>query len=142
MTEPSLGVLLFIPYRHVEQRVLEAVTSAGFPITMAQARVFQRVADDGSRLTQLAEAAEVTKQTAGVLVDHLEKHGYVERTPDPSDSRARLIQITSRGREVIALARTVEAEIEAEWVAHLGSSDTEQLRTILRRLRLITDPYR
>lgn len=142
MTDVSLGILLLVPYRHLEQRVLDAVVAAGHPITTAQARVFQRVSDEGSRLTQLAEAAQVTKQTAGVLVDHLEQAGYVERTPDPDDARARLIRITSRGREVIALAQGVEAAVEAEWVAHLGRSDAQHLRTVLERLRVITDPYR
>lgn len=141
MSDVSLGILLFVPYRHMEQRVFNAVNEAGYPITMAQARIFQRVADEGSRLGPLAEAAQVTKQTASVFVDHLERAGYVQRTPDPTDSRARLIQITPRGREVIALARGVEATIEAEWAAHLGGRDTQRLRELLRRLREITDPY-
>ena len=59
MPDPSLGVLLFIPYRHLEQRVLRAVHEAGYPLTLAQARMAQRIDDAGSRLTQLAEAAQI-----------------------------------------------------------------------------------
>jgi len=66
---PGLGVLLFLPYRHLGDRVLAAVRAAGHPITLAQARVFQRVDPGGSRLTTLARSAQVTKQTAGHLVD-------------------------------------------------------------------------
>ena len=54
MPDPGLGVLLFIPYRHLEQRVLHAVNEAGYPITLAQARMAQRIDDTGSRLTHLA----------------------------------------------------------------------------------------
>ena len=80
MDSPGLGVLLFLPYRHLEDRVLAAVRAAGHPITLAQARVFQRVDPGGSRLTTLARSAQVTKQTAGHLVDQLEAAGYLART--------------------------------------------------------------
>ncbi len=141
MTAPSLGVLLFIPYRHLEQRILQAVNGAGYPITLAQARMAQRIDDAGSRLTRLAEAAQVTKPTAGYLVDQLEKDGYVRRVPDPADARARLVQFTERGREVIAVARGVQAGIEADWRTHLGDDRTEALVQALTELRSITDPY-
>jgi DNA-binding MarR family transcriptional regulator len=139
--EPSLGVLLFLPYRHMEQRILDAVVEAGYPVTVAQARVFQRIDAGGSRLTELAASAQVTKQSAGFLVDQLEAGGYVERVPDPRDARARLIRITDRGREAIAVAGVMQDRIEAEWRQHVGDRQLEQLRSILLRLRSITDPW-
>jgi len=89
----------------------------------------------------LAEQALVTKQTAGHLVDQLERAGYVRRVPDPTDARARLVQMAERGQELVALARKVEVEVEREWTAHLGDETTAQLRAALERLREITDPY-
>ena len=139
--QPNLGVLLFLPYRHMEQRILEAVAAAGHPITLPQARLFQRVDREGSRLTRLAESAQVSKQAAKFLVDQLEGAGYVERVPDPTDGRARLIRATQRGREVIALAGTVQRDIEQEWRDHLGEPATDELERILVRLREITDPF-
>lgn len=141
MTEPSLGVLLFIPYRHLEQRILRAVQEAGHPMTLAQARMAQRINEAGSRLTQLAESAQVTKPTAVYLVDQLQEGGYVERVADPSDARARLIRFTPRGRAVVALARAAQHEVEQEWLAHLGAKRTDALLDTLTRLRSITDPY-
>ncbi|RBP62006.1 DNA-binding MarR family transcriptional regulator [Brevibacterium sanguinis] len=139
--EPSLGVLAFLPYRHMEQRVFDAAVAAGYDITLAQGRLFQRVNDNGSRLTELAESAQLTKQSAAYLVDELVSSGFLTRSPDPSDGRARLITITDRGREAIAFARRIEADVEAEWRAHLGDADLETLRSILLRLREIVDPY-
>ncbi len=139
--EPSLGVLLFLPYRHLEDRVLAAVQAAGHPITLAQARVFQRVDQAGSRLTTLARAAQVTKQTAAYLVDQLESAGYLERVPDPRDGRARLIRITAKGRAVVAIARPVQAEIEAEWTARLGPRRSAEFRKSLLALGELTDPF-
>src|SRR3954454_3914345 len=101
--EPNTGLLLFYPYRALESRVLEALAAAGFEISLAQARLLQRVADGGSRLTDLAAQAQVTKQTAGELVDQLEKRGYVERVPDPRDGRARLVRLARRGLDAAVL---------------------------------------
>lgn len=137
----SLGVLLLLPYRHLEQRVLDAVVAAGHTISPAQARVFARIDHGGSRLTRLAAAAQVTKQTAGFLVGELERHGYVERVPDPDDGRARLVRITPRGYEVIAVAEPVQRAVEAEWRRHLGTRRMAQLEALLTDLREITDPF-
>jgi DNA-binding MarR family transcriptional regulator len=133
---------MFIPYRALENEVLARMAVAGYDdITLAQARVFQRVNAGGSRLTELAEAAQVTKQTAVFLVDQLERAGYVERRPDPSDGRARLVCVAPRGAQAAAAAAEVVAEVEARWTEHLGSTRTAQLRAALAALRDITDPY-
>ncbi len=136
-------MLCFIPARAMEARVMEAVVKAGFDdITLAQSRVFQRIGPDGTRVTDLAEQARVSKQTATFLVDQLERAGYVERVPDPGDARARLVRIAPRGRAAVEVARKAEAEVEAEWTRHLGKRDADHLRRILTKLREITDPYR
>ena len=124
MADPSVGVLMFVAYRSMEQRIFDAVREAGFEGTLAQGRFIARIGPQGNRLTELAEMAQVTKQTAGFLVDQLEKHGYVERVPDPSDARARLIRISERGRRGQERARVTEQEVEAEWTRHLGEDET------------------
>jgi DNA-binding MarR family transcriptional regulator len=140
--ELNTGLLLYIPYRAMELRVFQVLAAAGYDdFTPAQARVFQRIAPGGSRLTDLAEQASITKQSVGFLVDQLERAGYVERVPDPSDARARLVRIAKRGQQAIPLAANVVSEVEAEWTEHLGKRRMEQLRGILTRLREITDPY-
>jgi DNA-binding MarR family transcriptional regulator len=140
--ELNLGLLLFIPYRAMETAVMASLAEAGFDdITLAQARVFQRIDRDGSRLTDLAEASQVTKQTVGFLVDQLERAGYVERTPDPRDGRARLVRVAERGEAAIRASAGVVADVERRWAAHLGARRTAQLRDALTSLREITDPY-
>ena len=140
--EPNLGLLLFIPHRAMEAAVMTSLAEAGFDdVTLAQARVFQRIDRDGSRLTDLAEAAQVTKQTVGFLVDQLERAGYVERTPDPRDGRARLVRVAGRGEAAVRASAGVVAEVERRWAAHLGARRTAQLRETLLMLREITDPY-
>ncbi|MCC8245926.1 MarR family winged helix-turn-helix transcriptional regulator [Saccharothrix luteola] len=138
---PDLGLLLYLPHRELENRVFAALAEAGFDdVTPAQARVFHRIAPDGSRLTELAEAARITKQTAGFLVDQLERAGYVERGPDPTDARARLIRVAERGRAAIPVCLAAIAEVQREWTAHLGRPRMVALLDALARLREITDP--
>ncbi|QIK74269.1 MarR family winged helix-turn-helix transcriptional regulator [Nocardioides piscis] len=134
-------LLMFIVQRHAEQRIWAHLAENGFEMTPAQGRLAARVDEGGSRLTTLAEAAGVTKQTAGFLVDQLERAGYVERVPDPTDGRARLVRIASRGRAAQACAREMEQRIEAEFAEHLGPRRTRELRRALEALREVTDPY-
>ncbi|WP_091629458.1 MarR family winged helix-turn-helix transcriptional regulator [Amycolatopsis saalfeldensis] len=138
----DLGVSLFIPYRYMEDRIFRALQDAGFDDwTLAQCRVFQRVAAEGSRLTDLADQAQMSKQSAGVLVDQLERLGYVRRVPDPVDGRARLIVIEQRGRRAVEVVAATLGEILSEWKAYLGTRNFALLQQILEQLREITDPY-
>lgn len=134
-------MLLFIPYRFMESAVLATLRAHGHDLPLNQARVFQRIAPGGSRLAELAEAAELSKQTVGSIVDQLERAGYVRRTPDPRDARARLVTLTAKGQELVELSVPVVREIEAAWEAHLGRARTRQLREALTALLEITDPY-
>jgi DNA-binding MarR family transcriptional regulator len=139
----DLGVSLFIPYRYTEDRMFQAIQDAGFDDwTLAQCRVFQRITPDGSRLMDLADQAQMSKQSASVLVDQLERLGYVRRVPDPTDGRARLIVIEQRGRRAVEVATATVDEILSEWKAYLGTRNFTLLHQILDQLREITDPYR
>jgi DNA-binding MarR family transcriptional regulator len=137
-----VGVLMFIANRWAETKVSEAVRRAGYDdITLAQARVGARIAPDGTRLTELAEQARISKQTATHLINQMERGGYVERTIDPTDGRGRLVRFTDKGQDVIRIARREETKIDAQWTAHLGERRMRQLREALSLLREITDPY-
>ena len=137
----DLATLMFVSYRAMDERVRQAMRDAGYDVTVAQARLAQRIAEDGTRLTELADRAGVTKQTASLLVAALEREGLVERVPDPEDGRARLIRLSARGREAAQRAMEIVIGVEGEWTAHLGPELTERLREALVRLCEVTDPY-
>ena len=100
---------MFISYRAMDEQVICAVQQAGFQVTTAQARIAQRIAEQGSRLSDLAAQAQVTKQTASLLVAALERERLVERIPDPDDRRARLIRLThNRSFSYDRLCKAVE----------------------------------
>jgi DNA-binding MarR family transcriptional regulator len=139
--DQNTGLLLFYPYRAMEARVLARVREAGYKVTSAQGRIFARVGPSGTRLSDLATQAQVTKATAGFIVDQLERSGLVTRVPDPDDGRARLVTITDEGQNAVRLAAEEVAAVEEEWTAHLGAHQMRQLRQTLTKLREITDPW-
>ena len=138
----DVATLMFIAYRAMDDRVIRAMREAGYKVTVAQARLAQRIAEDGSRLTALAEQVQVTKQTASLLVAALEREGLVERIPDPEDGRAQLIRFTRKGQAASARAREVVKGVEQEWNDYLGPELARCLREALTKLREIADPYR
>jgi DNA-binding MarR family transcriptional regulator len=137
----DLATLMYISYRAMDEQVIRAVQQAGFQVTTAQARIGQRIAAQGSRLSDLAAQAQVTKQTASLLVAALEREGLVERIPDPTDRRARLIRLTQKGLTASAQAREVVIRVERSWTDHLGPELAAALREALTKLSTITDPY-
>ncbi|MEZ5128970.1 MAG: MarR family winged helix-turn-helix transcriptional regulator [Micropruina glycogenica] len=137
----NTGLLLYLPYRYLEERVLEALREQGYPITASQARVFQRIGPHGSRLVDLAAATSLTKQSVGFLVDQLETAGYVTREPDARDARARLVTITPTGRTLVEEGARIGAEVEREWADLLGADDLAQMRRALARLSEHTDRH-
>ena len=137
------SLLMFIASRAASDRIFRAMHDAGYDdVTIAQSRLLMGIDTAGTRLSVLAERAQIAKQTATALVDRLEVAGYVERVPDPSDGRARLVRMTPRAEAALPVARAEEDRIEAEWRAHLGPELMGHLRDALTGLRDITDPYR
>src|SRR5712691_4440500 len=133
---PNIGILLRDPFQEVVRRVSAGLADAGFEdIRPAHTAVFQHIEADGSRLTDLAERAQITKQSMGYLIDYLEQRGYLERRPDPSDRRAALISLTDRGWDQVRAALRIIATIEEEWTSGLGEPRMQQLRELLDELR-------
>jgi DNA-binding MarR family transcriptional regulator len=93
--------------------------------------VFGNIDPEGSRLTELAERALMTKQSVGEVTTDLEQRGYVERVPDPNDGRAKIIRLTERGRAAQALGLELIADIEREWAERFGQDRIAALRDAL-----------
>jgi len=133
--QPNLGILLREPYRIASERLHERFAESGHPEVRApHGNVFAFLDDGGTRVSELARRAQITKQSMAELVAHLERNGYVERVPDPDDRRAKLVRSTARGSELYAIARRFGAEVEAEWTERLGERKMVTLRELLVEL--------
>ena len=131
----NLAILLREPFRAGTEVLHRRFAERGHPeIRPPHGNVMQFLDDGGTRVSVLAERAQITKQSMAELVAHLERLGYVERVADPSDRRAKLVRATPRGKQLYAIAREVVAEIEAEWTRRLGKAKMRQLRELLEEL--------
>jgi DNA-binding MarR family transcriptional regulator len=88
----------------------------------------------GSRATELAALSGRHKQRVGRVVDELEALGYVTRTPDPADRRAKLVVPTPRGRAVMRLSDEVMDDIGRRGAQAVGADAYGQFRRTLQRL--------
>lgn len=130
---PLIGALLRTPHNAVVDHVHGEFRRAGFgDIGPAYFPVFQHIDHDhGSRISWLAERGHVSKQTMGHLVGNLEDWGYVEVVMDASDSRAKLVRMTKKGRQVHDLADQSVRRLEQRWARRLGERRFEELRALL-----------
>jgi DNA-binding MarR family transcriptional regulator len=90
---------------------------------------------EGARLTQLARASRITKQSMSALVDDLEGWGYVERVADPDDARAIRVRLTAQGRSYAQAARAFARNVETDWAKRIGARRVAELRKTLEMLR-------
>lgn len=133
-TELNTIAMLGRAYSLLGFRIVDGVVGAGFPQKPSHSAVFAQIKPGGSRLTDLARGANMTPQAMGELVDELEDLGYVVRTPDPSDRRAKLIMLTKKGAACLAAGvATIEA-LETDVTDILGERGHRQLRRLLQKL--------
>lgn len=115
-------------------KIVDGVVGAGFSQKPSHSAVFAQIKPNGSRLTDLARGANMTPQAMGELVDELEEMEYVQRRPDPTDRRAKLILLTEKGQACIAAGIATIEGIEGRIIETLGERGHRQLRGLLKKL--------
>ncbi len=94
----------------------------------------------GIRLTELADRAQLSLAATSELVNDLADMGYLTRRPDPADGRAKLIDLTKRGREMMAYAGDRVADIEHRWSMLAGEKNFKQMCGTMQLLLDGLDP--
>jgi DNA-binding MarR family transcriptional regulator len=91
--------------------------------------------DGGSiRNVDIAKHCGITPQAAGQLVNELERLGYLIRRPDASDQRAKRLQLTAKGKQLIADASRLAGAIDAQLGAALGDDTLAELKLSVAQL--------
>ncbi len=135
-----LNRLLLRPALAMRIRIQRAIEEAGFDdFRIAHMNVFAWLPESGARIGELARQAQLSKQTMTELVSHLERHGYVHRTRDPSDGRAWIIRFTERGAALDQVARRALQDTEREWARALGQESYLELVDLLERLLAVAE---
>lgn len=127
-----LGRLLGHAMRRFDERVLHLMAhnidvplalsnlAARAQISAAHIHITRHLDLQGTRLTDLARKAGMSKQAMGDLVDQCAAWGLVTREPDPRDARARLVQFTPTGLLWLNAFREAVAQAEREFRAEVG----------------------
>jgi DNA-binding MarR family transcriptional regulator len=132
--ERNTATLISMAHLLVSRRVSEAVSNAGYTVKASHGAVFSQLGAGGARLTDLARGAQMSLQAMGELVDELDRLGYVERTPDPGDRRAKVITLTDAGQRCAEAGGDAIRALEASITTVLGERGHQQLRRMLVRL--------
>ncbi len=134
-SEFNTGTLLLQVYRAFEHRLSAALMECGHPdFRPKHGAVLANIDTDGTRLSNLADRAQMSRPSMMELIDELEAKGYVRRKPDPDDRRAKLIVPTKMGREMISTAAEVIDNIEQRFRELLGEHQYQLMREALGKL--------
>ena len=130
----NLGNLLLRSARLFDALAFERWSAGHTSIRRAHLQLMPHLDLAGTRITELARRAEISKQAVGQLVTDMEEGGYVERVPDPSDQRAKIVVLTKRGRDAVIEGLSVFDALKSELIAELGAEVIEGLIDGLERL--------
>jgi DNA-binding MarR family transcriptional regulator len=133
-----LPALLRIASQAMTEQLAAWIAASGFAgVQPAHSAVFQPLwqMPEGARITTLARASRITKQSMSTLITDLEAGGYIERVEDPDDARATRVRLTARGRAYGKAVRAFALSVEQDWAERIGAQRIEELRATLELLR-------
>jgi DNA-binding MarR family transcriptional regulator len=131
----SINVLFRDARSTIETAVRADLARNGFgDVTPAQSALLRNLGEDGSRPSDLAAQAGVTRQAVTKLVDELERLALVRRDPDPDDGRGVIVRYTGRGRAALAIARRRMLALERAYAAQVGAHRWAEVRSTLETL--------
>jgi DNA-binding MarR family transcriptional regulator len=116
----ELTFLLGMAFQLVISEFVSRLDDAGYAdLRPMHGLVFQVLQGAGRTSSELAEQLGVTKQAAGQIIDDLERRGYVERRQHPAGGRRKLVVLTAKAMEHLAVAGRILRELEAELAGKL-----------------------
>ena len=137
----AIGQLLVRLLREFRDDIAAPRAEAGYgDIREPHFQIFGNIRMGGIRLTELAERSQLSLAATSELVNDLADLGYLTRRPDPADGRAKLIDLTKRGRDLMGLAGERVADIEQRWSAVVGARNFNQMCRSMQRLLDELDP--
>lgn len=139
----NVGRAIFGATRVIERDILKVLAEEGFAdIRMVHFNLYRNLELDGTRLTDLALRANMTKQGMQELVDRAEKLGYVQRLPDPHDRRAKIVVFSKRGVKLLEALHKAVIYMERQMAERIGERAVRQMTRLLIRYNLQGTSYR
>ena len=120
--------------------MLARIHAAGHPdVTTAMIALFRFAGVDQRRPGEIAVTARLSKQATNDMLRELERLGYVERHPDPTDGRTRIVRLTKRGRALDAAVWAAGRDVEQSWRNRFGDRQWATFNDVLDQLIAATE---
>ena len=125
---PNVARSLMVASRAHTAAVTARLAVRGYDdFPFASASLLWLMDEGGTRSTTLAQRAGVTKQAMSQLVRLMERQGYLEQVPDPTDTRAKVVRMTERGKAVKTACVEVREELNRMLAGALGMNEAGRL---------------
>lgn len=120
--------------RIFELKIVENLRLRGHDeLTVAHINLTRNLDEDGTRLTELARRASMTKQSMSELVDQVERTGLIEKRRDPTDGRAKLVCFTPKGLVWLEAFHQSLLVAETEMREEIGSAVVDLVVEVLAK---------
>ena len=128
----DLGILVLVGYQGFVRQLHDDMTTHGYDDLGRSDGIVMRVLHGSARtVSELSGLLEITPQGTAQIVEDMERRGYVVRRPSPDDARARLVELSGRGRAAIAAARAFHRSFETRMRRRHGTAAIETFRAVL-----------
>ena len=129
----ELPLLLLAGFRAVIDEAHEELAALGHPeLRPAHGFAMQAIGTFGATAADVGRRLGVSKQAAGKTIDRLAELGYVEHGGESADRRRKLVRLTPRGTEALALSAAAFDHVRARWTGLLGADRVAALQADLR----------
>ena len=134
-TVDHVGVPLWRASRAYVALMMAGYRSLGYDdLSEAHTSLLPHLDVEGSRITEIASRAGLTKQAIGQMVGDLETRGYLQRAPDPIDARAKIVRYTAKGRRFMRDGWAIKRDLHENCRAIVGAKDFDTLVRLLETL--------
>lgn len=128
----DLGIVMLVAYQGFVRQLHADMAGRGFDDLGRSDGVVMRVLHTrGRTVSELAGLLDITPQGTAQIVEDMERRGYVVRRPDPTDARARQVELSDRGRAAIAAARAFHRSFETRMTKRHGTAAIATFRAVL-----------
>ncbi|MBI3451784.1 MAG: MarR family transcriptional regulator [Rhodospirillales bacterium] len=129
--------LLLRASRIVNRQVVEGLNAKGYVrLRATHTTLLSNIDLAGSTITVAAERAGITKQAMGRLATELQAAGYVAVRSDPTDARARVLELTQAGRQLMLDSFEIMTNLERRYARSIGK---KRFAAVLRGLAVFID---
>lgn len=133
--DEMLGYVICRVARKIHYRIDEAFTAYGITVEQWSAlKIIEEHEKDSLCQKELAGYLEKNQNTVKTLVSHLDKKGFIRRSPDVKDKRNMLLHTTAKGQQLIQRLSALDQQVNLDLLENLSVEERQALKKILAKI--------